>query len=194
MALPGVLSFNGSEYESSCLVFNMFSLQTEEYRQFTRTNHFISGVFALSVFLVIYAQWTRIIAIMLVVAIIYSPLNDLHEPMLTGEYSKIYLILPPVLGMFSDSMILWIYGNYEMLLMLMGGITALVSYALIHYFNNGNPRIVIPVFTLFVFGYSSLYIFIVEQEFLMLTIHNSILFALAVMFGFRFWINKASYN
>jgi hypothetical protein len=186
LVIPGPLYFIGNVFVNyPC----MLCVETEEYLQFIRINHYLRGFFSLSVALIIYAQWTRIVAVIVVVAIIYSPLNDLNEYILAGEYHAVYLVFPLIFNAFSEPSITWgFYNNYEMFLMLIGTATALISYALIHKFSNNNLRIVIPVFALFIIGFSGIYIYIFEQPFQMITTSTGILFTLGVMIGLRYFI------
>jgi len=187
LAIPGPLHFSGNVFTSFC----MFCEQTEEYSQFRQVNHFLRGFFSLSVALIIYAQWKRIIAIMSIVAVIYFPINDLHEYIQTGEYHSVYLFLPLIVKAVSEPWVLWMfYSSYEMLLMLIGAMIALINYGLIHKVSHYNPRIVVPVFALFFIGFSAVFMIIFKQSFGMITIHNGIIFGLAVLFGLRFFITE----
>lgn len=187
IVLPGPLQFSGSVFVNfPC----MYCVETEDNLQFIRINHFMRGFLSLSVALVIYAQWTRIIAVIFIIAIIYFPHNDLLENIMTGEYHSMYLIFPFLFNAYSEPSVTWeFYYNYGMFLMLIGASTALISYALIHKFSNKNPRIVVPVFTLFIIGFSGIYICIFELTFRAITIQTSILFTLGVLIGLRFWEN-----
>jgi hypothetical protein len=137
LVIPGPLDFSGNVFINyPC----MFCVETEEYLQFIRINHFMRGFFSLSVALIIYAQWARIIAVMVIVAILYSPLNDLYVYILTGEYHGVYLIFPFIFNVFSEpSNTWWFYSNDKMFQMLTGTTTALISYALVHKYSNNNP-------------------------------------------------------
>jgi hypothetical protein len=149
------------------------------------------GFFSLSVALIIYAQWARIIAVMVIVAILYSPLNDLYVYILTGEYHGVYLIFPFIFNVFSEpSNTWWFYSNDKMFQMLTGTTTALISYALVHKYSNNNPRIVVPLFALFIVGFSGIYIYIYEQSFRMITTSTGILFSLGVILGLRYFANE----
>jgi hypothetical protein len=175
----------------------MFCVDTEAYIEFKYINHFIRGFFSLSIALIIYSQWTRKIALMILVAIIYFPLNNLHEHILAGGYSIVYFIYPLMFDAFSDLSGPWLFFyDYEILLMLMGTGTALISYALIRKFNNNNPRIVVPIFALFIIAFSGIILHIFEEtsQMISITISSGIMFGLAVLFGLRFFVDGISCN
>jgi hypothetical protein len=71
--------------------------------------------------------------------------------------------------------------------MLIGTNTALIGYVLIHKFSNNNPRIVVPLFALFIIGFSGVYMYIFEQTFPMLTVYTCTLFTAGVLVGLRFF-------
>lgn len=134
---------------------------------------------------------------MILVVIIYFPLNDvLYILIRSGEYSILYLIYPLIFDAFSDSSIIWFYYDYELFLMLMGASTALISYALIRKFSNNNLRIKVPIFALFVISFSGIFLHIFEQTSQMISITTSsgIIFGLAVLFALRFLLNGAPSN
>ncbi len=194
LVIPGPLDYSGNKFITSLC---MFCMHTEAYIEFKHINHFIRGFFSLSIALIIYSQWTRKIALMILVAIIYFPLNEvLYILIRSGEYNKVYFIYPLIFDAFSDSSIIWFYYDYELFLMLMGASTALISYVLIRKFSNDTPRIIVPIFALFIIMFTEIFLHIFEQTSQMITISLSsgILFGLAVLFGLRFLLNGRSCN
>jgi hypothetical protein len=169
-------------------------MPTEEDMQFEETNDFLRGFFSFSVAFIIYGQWTRIIAFLVIIGIINFPLGMIYFGVRLGKFNIFHMILPPVVGALVEPEILYYYHSYDMLLMLFGASTALISYALIHHASNNNPRIVIPVFIIFFLYFSSVYIYTFEKTFRLPTLYTSVLFVLAVIFGLRFWFEGNTYN
>ena len=144
-----------------------------------KTNEFLKGLFALSLALIVYAQWTKTVVIIVFLAIFLLPLNTVMEAARSGM---------PTTDIFELSSIWWLYGTTEILWNLIGFLIAVISYILIQRLFRQNEKKVVPAyaFAVLIIGFS---ICVVDGLYIRsLNIPNLSLYAIACVFGLRFWI------